>query len=170
MTGRLFVKGKFDNNRGLYFKLRRHLIDNFRNALICKIINNGCRVVLTPLGSSDCNQLGLSDSAVAENVSAGYTFSPSTPFLLPDESTSLIKSIQKNLQTVLSPLPISILDRYPPSMPPTRGQAFEQVCSFFSIILIIKSFIITSFFILASQSRSNIIVANRYVRFYFRPH
>lgn len=44
-----FIRFKLDPRYSVYFKLRQHLIDNFRAGLLAKIAQNNCFVSLEPL-------------------------------------------------------------------------------------------------------------------------
>lgn len=44
-----FIHARRDSLGGLYFKLRRHLMENLKNAIIRKIICKSCQVILTPI-------------------------------------------------------------------------------------------------------------------------
>ncbi|VDN98359.1 unnamed protein product [Rodentolepis nana] len=96
-----FLNPKRDAAGGLYFKLRRHLIENFRNALFCKITNNNCRVVLTPIELSD---------RIPRNVDA---MSDSSSSSLPSSCSSKC-FLSNTLSLTNLPLPIRILDRSSP--------------------------------------------------------
>lgn len=112
MADQPFLNAKRDASGGLYFKFRRHVIENFRNALFCKIASNNCRVVLTPIVSSD-HILSSSDDISDSLSSSPLSFSGKD-------------HISANLfPAKLPPLPMRILDRYSPVVPFLNEHAFK---------------------------------------------
>ncbi|EUB59516.1 hypothetical protein EGR_05666 [Echinococcus granulosus] len=132
---RLSRQGFLNHRRGtrhsVYFKLRRHLIENFRAGLVTKISCNNCYVKLTPLDLSNYIYTDSSDTATistdggSEGIANDSTSSQSSTISSADEDVGPQIRFGRSLQIALPPLPIHVLDQRPASASFMRGRTFE---------------------------------------------
>ncbi|CDI97349.1 hypothetical protein EmuJ_000111900 [Echinococcus multilocularis] len=86
-----FLTHRRGTRRSVYFKLRRHLIENFRAGLVTKISCNNCYVKLTPLDLSNYIYTDSSDTATistdggSEGIANDSTSSQSSTISSNDE-------------------------------------------------------------------------------------
>ncbi|KAL5969536.1 hypothetical protein TSMEX_002734 [Taenia solium] len=126
-----FLNHKHGSRHSVYFKLRRHLIENFRAGLVTKISCNNCYVKLTPLDLSNYIYTDSSDTATistdggSESIANESTSSQSSTASFADDDVGPQVPFERNLQIALPPLPIHVLDQRPASASFMRGRTFD---------------------------------------------
>lgn len=126
-----FLNHKHGSRHSVYFKLRRHLIENLRAGLVTKISCNNCFVKLTPLDLSNYIYTDSSDTATistdggSESIANESTSSQSSTVSSTDYDVGSQVPFGRNLQIALPPLPIHVLDQRPASASFMRGRTFE---------------------------------------------
>ncbi|VDM30637.1 unnamed protein product [Hydatigera taeniaeformis] len=126
-----FLNHNLSTHHSVYFKLRRHLIENFRAGLVTKISCNNCYVKLTPLDLSNYVYTDSSDTATvstdsgSSSIANESTSSQSSAISSADEDSSSQVPFGRNLQIALPPLPIHVLDQRPASASFMRGRTFD---------------------------------------------